>query len=133
MHCRRLFCDGGFAATGADCETHGDEKCVSCDSGHVLLDTENCLAYSSCTGGKVNVSDFSNLRFSDGLFHTSTNNDPQVTHIPAFAINGKYTGLTEYVHPYLGNDNGVRDDFLIDVQATTGIGYINIYPRSKTW
>ena len=118
------FCDGGFAATGADCETHGDEKCVSCDSGHVLLDTENCLAYSSCTGGKVDVSDFSNLRFSDGLNHTSTNND---LHVPAFAINGKYTGSREYVHPYYENDDGVRDDFHIDVRATTGIGYINIY------
>ena len=67
------------------------------------------------------------MRFSDGLNHTSTNNGFHVLHVPAFAINGKYTGLSEYVHPYYENDNGVRDDFHIDVRATTGIGYINIY------
>ena len=52
--CTRNICtcaNGGTAATGAACPTHGSAKCVSCSGDFYLDANDACTAWDTCTEG----------------------------------------------------------------------------------
>lgn len=48
---KECTCENGDGATGADCPTHDDAKCASCDAGYHLLNDQCAANQCTCTNG----------------------------------------------------------------------------------